>query len=76
MKEILSALGHQAAAPDELAAICEQAIEAHPALADKVRNGKIAAVARIVGEVMKITSGTADAKKAREILLAILSESR
>ena len=50
----------------------EEAIEANPAAADDVRGGKQAAVGRLVGHVMKASGGAADAKEARERLLARL----
>lgn len=37
-----------------------------------MRKGKEKVVMRLVGQVMKDSKGTADAKKAREILLSIL----
>ena len=50
----------------------EEAIEANAAAADDVRHGKQAAVGRLVGHVMKSSGGAADAKEARERLLAKL----
>jgi aspartyl-tRNA(Asn)/glutamyl-tRNA(Gln) amidotransferase subunit B len=47
----------------------DEAIEANPDVADKVRNGKVAAVGALVGAVMKATRGQADAAAVREILL-------
>ena len=46
-----------------------EAIEAQPQAADDVRSGKNAAIGRLVGEVMKRSCGTADAKSVREKLL-------
>ncbi len=47
----------------------DAAIAANPAVADKVRNGKIPAVGALVGAVMKATRGQADAAAVRTILL-------
>ncbi len=48
---------------------CDQAIAAQEKSAADVRAGKTAAVGRLVGEVMKLSGGTADAKAVRERLL-------
>ena len=45
------------------------AIEATPGVADKIRNGKVAAAGALVGAVMKTTRGQADAGRARELIL-------
>ncbi len=43
-----------------------------PNAAENVRKGKQKAVARIVGAVMKLSQGQADAQRAREIILEML----
>jgi len=48
---------------------CEQVIGANEKVAADVRGGKVAAVGRLVGEVMKLSGGRADAKGVREALL-------
>lgn len=48
---------------------CDQAIAANEKVAADVRGGKVAAVGRLVGEVMKLSGGQADAKAVRERLL-------
>ncbi len=55
-----------------LAAWCEEAISAQPQAAADVKAGKVAAIGRLVGEVMKRSGGRADAKAVREALLARL----
>jgi len=50
----------------------EEAIAANAAAAEDVRSGKVAAIGRIVGHVMKSSGGKADAKDARERILARL----
>ncbi len=52
-----------------LAAWAQEAIDAQPQAADDVRNGKDAAIGRLIGEVMKRSGGSADAGLAREQLL-------
>jgi aspartyl-tRNA(Asn)/glutamyl-tRNA(Gln) amidotransferase subunit B len=53
----------------------DEAIAAHPEVADKIRAGKIAAVGALVGAVMTATRGQADAARARELILARLGQS-
>jgi aspartyl-tRNA(Asn)/glutamyl-tRNA(Gln) amidotransferase subunit B len=55
-----------------LTAAVDEAIAANPAIADKVRDGKVAAAGALVGAVMKSTRGQADAKTVRELILARL----
>ncbi len=55
-----------------LAAWCDQAIAANAPAAADVRAGKMQAVGRLVGEVMKLSAGNADAKSVREMLTAKL----
>ena len=52
-----------------LTAAVDQAIYAHPEVAAKVRDGKVAAAGVLVGAVMKTTGGQADAKTVRELIL-------
>ncbi|MDP9116141.1 MAG: Asp-tRNA(Asn)/Glu-tRNA(Gln) amidotransferase subunit GatB [Actinomycetota bacterium] len=60
---------------EALARAADEAISAHPDLADKVRGGKTAAVGALVGSVMKATRGQADAAAVRLILLERLGVS-
>ncbi|MEP6598107.1 MAG: Asp-tRNA(Asn)/Glu-tRNA(Gln) amidotransferase subunit GatB [Actinomycetota bacterium] len=53
----------------ELGSAADEAIAAHPDVAEKVRGGKIPAVGVLVGAVMKATRGQADAARVRAILL-------
>lgn len=55
-----------------LTAAVDAAIAAHPEVAAKVREGKLAAAGVLVGAVMKATGGRADAKAVRELVLARL----
>ncbi|MET9553841.1 Asp-tRNA(Asn)/Glu-tRNA(Gln) amidotransferase subunit GatB [Streptomyces sp. NPDC006645] len=47
----------------------DEAIAANPAIADKIRAGKVAAAGALVGAVMKATRGQADAARVRELIL-------
>jgi aspartyl-tRNA(Asn)/glutamyl-tRNA(Gln) amidotransferase subunit B len=49
-------------------------ISANPKVADDVRAGKIQAAGRLVGEVMKLAAGKADAKNVRELLMKTLGQ--
>ena len=57
-----------------LTAAVDEAIAAHPDVAQKVRDGKVAAAQALVGAVMKATRGQADAARARELILARLGQ--
>ncbi|HQR79022.1 MAG TPA: Asp-tRNA(Asn)/Glu-tRNA(Gln) amidotransferase subunit GatB [Actinomycetota bacterium] len=52
-----------------LTAAVDEAISGNPAVAEKVRGGKVAAVGALVGAVMKATRGQADAGRVRQLLL-------
>jgi aspartyl-tRNA(Asn)/glutamyl-tRNA(Gln) amidotransferase subunit B len=52
----------------------DQAIAANEKVAADVRAGKVAAVGRLVGEVMKLSGGQADAKGVREMLMRKLGQ--
>ena len=47
----------------------EQVFTSNPKVVDDVRGGKLAAAGRLVGEVMKLAGGKADAKSVREAML-------
>ncbi len=68
--EIVKARG-LAVVSDEgaLGAAIDQAIAAHPDVAAKVREGKLAAVGPLVGAVMTATGGKADAARVRQLIL-------
>ncbi|GAB1694040.1 Asp-tRNA(Asn)/Glu-tRNA(Gln) amidotransferase subunit GatB [Krasilnikovia sp. M28-CT-15] len=55
-----------------LTAAVDEAIAAHPDIAAKIRDGKVAAAGALVGAVMKTTRGQADAKTVRELILSRL----
>jgi aspartyl-tRNA(Asn)/glutamyl-tRNA(Gln) amidotransferase subunit B len=54
----------------ELTAAVDRALAAQPAVAEKIRGGKMAAAGAIVGAVMKATGGQANAQRVRELVLA------
>jgi aspartyl-tRNA(Asn)/glutamyl-tRNA(Gln) amidotransferase subunit B len=57
-----------------LEAAADAAIAADPDAAQKVREGKVAAIGALVGQVMKATRGQADAAAVKDILLAKLGQ--
>ncbi|PWN89832.1 Glutamyl-tRNA amidotransferase B subunit [Acaromyces ingoldii] len=56
----------------DLGPLCQEAVEALPSEAEAVKEGKIKAVERIVGQVMKLAKGRADANATRKLLLEML----
>jgi len=74
--EVVAARGLAVVSDDTaLTAVVDEAIAAHPDVADKIRAGKVAAVGALVGAVMKATRGQADASRVRELILARLTDS-
>jgi len=74
--EVVAARGLAVVSDDTaLSAAVDQAIAAHPDVADKIRGGKVAAAAALVGAVMKATRGQADASRVHELILARLTDS-
>jgi len=53
--------------------VVDAAIAANPDVSDKIRDGKVPAVDRLVGAVMKATRGRADATRVRELILERLA---
>ncbi|HET6626019.1 MAG TPA: Asp-tRNA(Asn)/Glu-tRNA(Gln) amidotransferase subunit GatB [Nocardioidaceae bacterium] len=72
--EVVAARG-LAVVSDEgaLSEAVDRAIEANPDVADKIRDGKVAAAGALIGAVMKEMRGQADAGRVRELILAKLS---
>ena len=56
-----------------LSAAVDAAIAANPDVADKIRDGKVAAAGALIGAVMKEMKGQADAGRVRELILEKLS---
>ncbi|WP_182526080.1 Asp-tRNA(Asn)/Glu-tRNA(Gln) amidotransferase subunit GatB [Nocardioides dongkuii] len=74
-EEIVAARG-LAIVSDEgaLSAAVDQAIAANPGVADKIRDGKVAAAGALIGAVMKEMRGQADAGRVRELVLEKLGQ--
>src|SRR3954447_7212493 len=72
--EIVAARG-LAIVSDEVAlsAAVDAAITANPDVAQKIRDGKVAAAGALIGAVMKQMQGQADAGRVRELILSKLS---
>jgi aspartyl-tRNA(Asn)/glutamyl-tRNA(Gln) amidotransferase subunit B len=69
-EQVVSARGLEVVSDDgALGAAVDRAIEANPAVADKVRAGKVAASGALIGAVMKELRGQADAARVRELVL-------
>ena len=56
-----------------LGAAVDRAIEASPAIAAKIRDGKVSAAGALIGSVMKEMRGQADAARVRELILERLN---
>ncbi len=72
--EIVAARGLAIVSDDgALTAAVDQAIAANPDVADKIRDGKVAAAGALIGAVMKEMRGQADAGRVRELILERLT---
>lgn len=72
--EIVAARGLAVVSDDgALSAAVDNAIAANPDVADKIRDGKVAAAGALIGAVMKEMRGQADAGRVRELILEKLS---
>jgi aspartyl-tRNA(Asn)/glutamyl-tRNA(Gln) amidotransferase subunit B len=68
--EVVAARGLAVVSDDgALTAAVDEAIAAHPDVAARIREGKVAAAGVLVGAVMKTTRGKADAARVRELIL-------
>ncbi len=68
--EIVAARGLGIVSDDgALATAVDHAIAANPDVADKIRDGKVAAAGALIGAVMKEMRGQADANRVRELIL-------
>jgi aspartyl-tRNA(Asn)/glutamyl-tRNA(Gln) amidotransferase subunit B len=68
--EIVEARGLAIVSDDAaLGAAVDNAIAANPDVADKIRDGKVAAAGALIGAVMKEMRGQADAGRVRELIL-------
>ena len=72
--EIVAARGLAIVSDDTaLGAAVDNAISANPEIADKIRDGKVAAAGALIGAVMKEMRGQADAGRVRELILEKLT---
>ena len=72
--EVVAARGLAVVSDDgALSAAVDRAIEANPDVADKIRDGKVAAAGALIGAVMKEMRGQADAGRVRELIIEKLS---
>ena len=73
--EVIAKRGLKVVSDDsQLMKAIEEAITAAPDTAEKVRGGNIPAAGALIGAVMKLTGGQADAAKVRELLLKYLGQ--
>ncbi|GAB3684385.1 Asp-tRNA(Asn)/Glu-tRNA(Gln) amidotransferase subunit GatB [Angustibacter aerolatus] len=73
-EEVVTARGLEVVSDDgALGAAVDRAIEANPDVAQKIRDGKVAAAGALIGAVMKEMRGQADAARVRELVLERLS---
>jgi len=73
-EEIVAARGLAVVSDDgALSAAVDAAIAANPDVADKIREGKVAAAGALIGAVMKQMGGQADAGRVRELILEKLT---
>jgi aspartyl-tRNA(Asn)/glutamyl-tRNA(Gln) amidotransferase subunit B len=73
-EEVVAARGLAVVSDDAaLSQAVQRAIEANPDVAQKIRDGKVAAAGALIGAVMKEMRGKADAGRVRELVLERLS---
>ena len=72
--EVVAARGLAIVSDDgALGAAVDNAIAANPDVAEKIRDGKVAAAGALIGAVMKEMRGQADAGRVRELILEKLT---
>ncbi len=72
--EVVAARGLEVVSDDgALGEAIDRAIAANPDVADKIRDGKVAAAGALIGAVMKDMRGQADAGRVRELILEKLT---
>ncbi len=73
-EQVVAARGLRVVSDDAaLGAAVDAAIEANPAVAEKIRGGKVAAAGALVGAVMRDMRGQADAARVKELVLSRLA---
>ena len=74
--QVMAARGLELVRDDSVTqAAVDAALAANPDVAEKIRDGKVAAAGAIVGAVMKATRGQADAARVRDMVLAACGQS-
>ncbi len=69
-EQVATARGLEVVSDDgALTAAVDRAIAADPAVAEKIRGGKVAAAGALIGAVMKEMRGQADAARVRELVI-------
>ena len=69
-EEVVASRGLEVVSDDgALGDAVDRAIEANPDVAQKIRDGKVAAAGALIGAVMKEMRGQADAGRVRELIL-------
>ncbi|RXK42267.1 aspartyl/glutamyl-tRNA(Asn/Gln) amidotransferase, B subunit [Tremella mesenterica] len=72
LNDILEYLGMTSLPEENLRELCQEAIRRLPKESELIKKGNTKIISRLIGEVMKISSGRADAKLAREVLVDLL----
>lgn len=71
--EVVEARGLEVVSDDgALRVAVQEAIDANPAVVEKIKGGKIQASGALVGAVMKATRGQADAARVRELIMEMV----
>ncbi len=71
--EVVEARGLEVVSDDgALRAAVQEAIDANPAVVEKIKGGKVQASGALVGAVMKATRGQADAARVRELIMEMV----
>lgn len=71
--EVVEARGLEVVSDDgALTAAVQEALDANPAIVEKIKGGKVQAAGALVGAVMKATRGQADAARVRELIMEMV----
>lgn len=70
--ELAVEMGERISGEEAISELCEQAMAENPNLVEAYRGGKTSVLNALIGQVMKLSRGKADAKKAEKILQKML----
>ena len=71
--QVVEARGLEVVSDDgALTAAVQEALDAHPDIVEKIKDGKVQAAGALVGAVMKATRGQADAARVRELIMEMV----